>query len=195
MKNFTINLLKGKMAENIAIFHFEQMGFKVVRTGKEELFPKELVEFASYDNQKFQNSSVFSTFQIYNEILSKLPDLLIYKKNSTGFMIKFVEVKYRKDLEEEKIKNFIVSSDEKDILDIKKYLDNLNNLNKLLKFDNNWPDVYVYLITKKNIYFGKVYNKKNYYLIDFLTPEEVERRYSKNWPRYKEIAENIKHIL
>ena len=195
MKNFTINLLKGKMAENIAIFHFEQMGFKVVRTGKEELFPKELVEFASYDNQKFQNSSVFSTFQIYNEILSKLPDLLIYKKNSTGFMIKFVEVKYRKDLEEKKIKNFIVSSDEKDILDIKKYLNNLNNLNKLLKFGNNWPDVYVYLITKKNIYFGKVYNKKNYYLIDFLTPEEVERRYSKNWPRYKEIAENIKHIL
>ena len=195
MKNFTLNLLKGKMAENIAIFHFEQMGFKVVRTGKEELFPKELVEFASYDNQKFQNSSVFSTFQIYNEILSKLPDLLIYKKNSTGFMMKFVEVKYRKDLEEEKIKNFIVSSDEKDILDIKKYLDNLNNLNKLLKFGNNWPDVYVYLITKKNIYFGKVYNKKNYYLIDFLTPEEVERRYSKNWPRYKEIAENIKHIL
>ena len=192
MSNFKINHLKGKFAEDIAIYHFESMDFKVIKTGKEELYSKELSNVANKHNNKrdFQNNSNYIVFKIFNDVLSKLPDLLIYKE-ADNFMIKFVEVKYRKIINQNNLKNFRVD-EQKDELDLKKYFDNLDRLYKLIFSDNKWPDIYVYLVTSDEIYFGKVYKNKDHYKVEFLTSQEVTTRFSKNWPNYKQIADEIK---
>ena len=207
MKDFNLNFLKGKLIEEIAKYHFEEIGFSVIRTGKEELFTKELAKLSpeiKFDN-KFQNPANCSVFKIYEDVLSKLPDLLIYKKSDRGFMMKFIEVKYRKEIkfDEEINKNkkiIRILDEKKDKLELKKYFDNLDNLYNTLKL-RDWPDVFVYLITDSEIYFGKAYkqHEKNY-KIEFLTPEGVKESYSYNWRKdnnkgYKEIADKIKENI
>ena len=194
MGNFDLNSLKGKIGEEIAKYHFEKIGFKVIKTGKEELFSKDLANLAgNFKSSKFQNKSTQLVFEIYNKILSKLPDLLIYKNSENGLMIKFVEVKYRKTFKKDKT---LIIDENNDDLQIKKYLDNLDNLYKLLGLDKdsvyqNWPDVFVYLLTNDNIYFGKVFKKDNKYELPLLTPSEVEKKYSKNWPGFRDVAEEL----
>jgi len=194
MSDFDLNSLKGKIGEEIAKYHFEKIGFKVIKTGKEELFSKDLANLAgNFKSSKFQNKSTQLVFEIYNKILSKLPDLLIYKNSENGLMIKFVEVKYRKTFKKDKT---LIIDENNDDLQIKKYLDNLDNLYKLLGLDKdsvyqNWPDVFVYLLTNDNIYFGKVFKKDNKYELPLLTPSEVEKKYSKNWPGFKSVAEQL----
>ena len=195
MSNFDLNSLKGKIGEEIAKYHFEKIGFKVIKTGKEELFSKDLANLAgNLQLAKFQNKSTQLVFEIYNKILSKLPDLLIYKNSKNGLMIKFVEVKYRKVFNfKEKI---LVIDKNRDDLQIKKYLDNLDNLYTILGLNENnsyqnWPDVFVYLLTNDNIYFGKVFKKDNKYELPLLTPSEVEKKYAKNWPGFRDIAEEL----
>ena len=204
MKNFNFRLLKGKIAEEIAKYHFEQMNFKVVRTGKEVLFP-DLVKLEK--NKKFNNNLVFN---IYKKILSKLPDFIIYKNENGKKIMAFVEVKYRKyiDLEPFKMKNgygyvFHIYSNNKnnevvENLEILKYINSLKYLHKIANDSSKYlVDFYVYLIANGNIYFGRVYenhesqNSKGAYTLKLLTPEVVEEKYS-NWPKFKEIANEIK---
>lgn len=202
MKDFNLQLLKGKIAEEIAKYHFEQMNFKVVRTGKEMLF-KDLIELEG--NKDFDKNLVFN---IYNKILSKLPDFIIYKNEDSKKIMAFVEVKYRKHLNLEPFKrengyeyalhiysnaknNEIVEN-----LEILKYINNLKHLHTIANNTKYLVDFYVYLIANNNIYFGRVYenndeNKKGVgdYTLKLLTPEGVEKKYD-NWPGFKKIAED-----
>ena len=217
MKKFELRLLKGKLGEEIAKYHFEQMGFEIVRTGKEELF-KDLI--------KIENKNQFISnliFNIYETILSKLPDFLVFKKDENKMF--FVEIKYRDkiDLEQCKLKNtyeyaleiFIEESDKnKNVvkeLEIIKYIENLDFLHKKVNSESNyWSDFYVYLIANNSIYFGRVYKntkedrkkffekngiEKGEFTLKLFTPEGVEQKYNKKekkWPKFKIIADQIK---
>lgn len=195
--------IKGLIAEEIAKFHFENMGFNIIHTGKES-FDKELAD-ASYSIDKFKNIENANTFQIYNTILSKLPDFMIWK-NSNDFEHKFVEVKYRKSLPNMHYtqKGFLYKVDFggecEDVLDLRKYFLNLDRLFSFLENPKGkWIDLYVYLIlldeksNQPNIYYGKVWKNSDCFKVDFFNIEYIDntQNISSNWPNYKKIAQYI----
>lgn len=195
--------IKGLIAEEIAKFHFQNMDFKIIHTGKESL-DSDLANVSNSINS-FKNNENENTFDIYNSILSKLPDFMIWK-NSNNFEHKFVEVKYRKSLSNIKFTNkgfeykVDFSHDSGDILDLRKYFLNLDKLFSMLdNTKDRWIDLYVYLVlsednhSEPNIFYGKVYKNKDHFKVDFFNIEHIDKtpNISFNWPNYKKIAEYI----
>lgn len=197
------SFIKGLIAEEIAKFHFENMGFNIIHTGKESLDS----DLANVSNsiKKFKNYENENIFNIYNTILSKLPDFMIWKNNN-DFEHKFVEVKYRKSLAKINFtkKGFFYKVDfnenSEDILKLRKYFLNLDNLFSMIKTKNEeWIDLYVYLIlideknNQPNIFYGKVYKNNDHFKVDFFNVEHIDKtpKISFNWPNYKKIAEYI----
>lgn len=179
------------------------MGFKVIHTGKESL-DKDLAD-NSYKVNSFKNIENGNTFQLYNQILAKLPDFMIWKHNDEEFEHKFVEVKYRSKLDDITLTNKgfdyeILLDSNHDPLDLKKYFTNLDRVFSLLQdIKTKWIDLYVYLIVgksendKPNIYYGKVWKNDKGFKVQFLSIDSIDKsKYiSKNWPNYKKIANYI----
>jgi hypothetical protein len=89
--NFRINLLRGKIVENIIKFMLEDLGFRVLPNGYENYF-NEIV---------MRNVKLIGSKDVISNI-RKLPDFVIIDKDKKAY---FVEIKYRKNssLSEEQI--------------------------------------------------------------------------------------------
>ena len=186
--NPTIEGIKGYVTEIIAKLHLESSGFNVIHTGKEH-YSQLLADFSVFkDAAKPSNTNDDATFSIYNNILGKIPDLMLFKayikENEIKYTIRFVEVKFRRDLpnsikqlEEPGRYRYDTNSDD---LAIKKYVDNISTLNNgndagninffiyLIFFDATKKE-YTALIGKagKNIIFYEINNENSKKLTDY----------------------------
>lgn len=166
--------LKGYIAELICEYHFNKLNYNVIPLGNEKisgllpsiktLFKDGIVEEGTYDS---------NTFLMLQSLTQHLPDFAIWKlahnrdfhsKRITTkniLKISFVEVKYRKHINETAFE--IGKPKNEDELGLHKYLSFLQNKGKEHKLDISRIDFYVYLITYDNknkrhkILFGKVF--------------------------------------
>ena len=201
--------IKGFIAENLCRFHLQRAGFNIINSGK-EWFDKELANKLTQQTPAVENT----TLQVFNNIIARLPDFMIWKesKKKADIDYKFVEVKYREKLDS---KVFVASKDSKgyfylkykckdaenDSLQVYKYM---YNLERLMLLQNgalsNLRDIefYIYLVTRcdlqgnTNIYYGKVYgNSTAGYSIYFYAPKEVSQKFGNVWKNYIEVAEYL----
>lgn len=208
MLNKSTNI-KGFIAEEICKFHLNRAGFNIINSGK-EWFDKDLAD--KLTQQKPANGN--HTLNIFNNIIAKLPDFMIWRNSDKQKDIeyKFVEVKYRKTLD---AKVFISSTDRSgypylkytckdatnDSLQVFKYMQNLENL---MSLENSSLDdlakieFYIYLITSDdlnnntNILFGKVFGSKaKGYSIYFYAPNEVSVKFGNVWTNYLNVADYL----
>ncbi len=196
--------VKGFIAEEICKFHLKRAGFNLINSGKEWL-DKDLADKLITK----QPSKDEFTLKIFNDIIAKLPDFMIWKDNEEKIDYSFVEVKYRKKLD----KNFFKQTSKRDgtpyisykcknknndPLNVYKYMENLENIMHLVDDKLNSLgdiDFYIYLVTredltgKTNILFGKVFGDKTKgYKVYFYTPDIVGKYFSKTWENYLDVS-------
>ena len=200
--------IKGFIAEEICKFHLKRSGFNIINSGK-EWFDKDLAN--KLTQQKPDNGN--HTLNIFNNIIAKLPDFMIWRDldNEKDIEYKFVEVKYRKTLDP---KVFVPSTvkgnpcliytckdSKNDSLQVYKYMQNLENLmsleNKALDDLSN-IEFYIYLVTNNdlnnhtNIFFGKVFgSEKKGYSVYFYAPNEVSVKFGYIWTNYMDVAKYL----
>ena len=133
--NPSVNGIKGYITEIVAKLHFESSGFHVIQTGKEH-YSIMLADFAaSINSPSTSNRNDSRTFSIYNDILGKMPDLMLFraytKNDNIVYTIRFVEVKFRKgNLSlQKKEHGYLYTHDGRDELSINKYIENIKNIN------------------------------------------------------------------
>lgn len=199
----TSNNLKGLIAEEFCRFHLSKSGFNIINSGK-EWFDKDLAD--TLIDRKAKKSNI--PLLIFNNIISKLPDFMIWRETEEKIEYKYVEVKYRAKLDPQYFKNKLTKhnipyiryecSEKNDPLEIYKYIENLQNLKQIInetKHQINDAEFYIYLVTNSNledrpdILFGKVFGDGNSgYSVYFYTPSIVEKSFNQTWPNYKSIA-------
>ena len=121
--------LRGLIAEEICKFHLKRSGFNIINSGK-EWFDKELANNLLVSAPKKSNL----TLRIFNDIIAKLPDFMIWKSGDDEIDYKFVEVKYRKILNPKIFKKSI----KKDKTPYIKY--------KCTKYNDTTSSLYDYII-------------------------------------------------
>jgi len=202
--------IKGFIAEEICKFHLQRAGFNIINSGK-EWFDKDLADRLTQQAPKKKNA----TLNIFNNIIAKLPDFMIWRESdgSDEIEYKFVEVKYRANIDSkifvptvtqsgDKYLKYTCNDPKKDPLKVYKYMYNLERLMHLEygeHSDLSKIEFYIYLVTssdtdaKTNIYFGKVYGSASKgYKIYFYAPQEVSSKFGQVWTNYLDVA---KHLL
>ncbi|MFA9374997.1 MAG: hypothetical protein ACERKK_12665 [Poseidonibacter sp.] len=201
MENESSNL-KGFIAEEICKFHLRKAGYNIIDSGKEyydqELADK-LIKYPKEDNH---------TLNIFNNIIAKLPDMMVWKDGEDDIDYRYVEVKYRNKLSKKYFTkevngnnslpylSYKINQNDAYELGLYKYMTNLENLMKIQNpklTDLRQIQFYVYLVTyedfdgKPNIYLGKVFGSKDtYYKVYFYESKEVHTY--QEWANYKTIA-------
>jgi len=199
--------VKGFIAEEICKFHLKRAGFNIINSGK-EWFDKDLAD--KLITQKNDNNNF--TLRIFNDIIAKLPDFMIWKDDEKKIDYKFVEVKYRAMLDSKYFEDTIIKdgspcikyrckNKKDDPLQVYKYMENLESIMYLVDSKlNNIKDIefYIYLVTRKdlngktNILFGKVFgNKKTGYTVYFYTPDIVAKKFSATWNNYLKVSQYL----
>jgi len=188
MNDFKLNTIKGFIAEEIAKWHFEKMGFTVTRLGREHI-DFDYTQTASYLRGKKtaiegQTKKQDKTLDLYESTICKLPDFKIWKiVEGEKFFFRFIEVKERAEIQGASEFEYDFTVDE---LQISKYAENLLNLAGSKITDLKEIELFIYLIClsdqKKapNIFMGKVKGQSENFKIKFFDPAKVNNIFGDN---------------